>query len=71
MSLRYVLERKVNCSQLLSKCRLLITFENSSSPTKCSAENASMCSLVSALAAREESDIHVIFQRLSATSDVR
>ena len=49
------------CSQLLSKCRLLITFENSSSPTKCSAENAYMCSLVSALAAREESVIHVIF----------
>ena len=63
------LERKVNifffsapslCSQLLSKCRLLITFENSSSPTKCSAENACMCSLVSALAAREESVMHVI-----------
>ena len=49
------------CSKLLSKCRLLITFENSSGPTKCSADNACMCSLVSSLAAREESVIHVIF----------
>ena len=32
-----------------------------SGPTKCSADNACMCSLVSALAAREESVIHVIF----------
>ena len=35
------------------KCRLLITFENSSGPTKCSRENACMCRLVSAFAARE------------------
>ena len=49
------------CLQFLSKCRLLITLENSSGPTKCSAENACMCSLVSALAPREESVIHVIF----------
>ena len=63
-----LLEKKVNsnyflCSQLLSKCRMLITFENSSGPTKCSADNACMCSLVSALAAREESVIviHAIF----------
>ena len=47
------------CSQLLSKCRLLITFENMSGPTKCSCENACMCSLVSALAAQDESVIHV------------
>ena len=36
------------------KCRLLITFENSSGPTKCSRENACMCRLVSAFAAREK-----------------
>ena len=30
------------------KCRLLITLENSSGPTKCSRENACMCRLVSA-----------------------
>ena len=30
------------------KCRLLITFENSSDPTKCFCDNACMCSLVSA-----------------------
>ena len=36
------------------KCRLLITFENSSGPTKCSRENACMCKLVSAFAAREK-----------------
>ena len=70
-----LLEKKVNtimfffsapslCSQLLYKCRLLITLENSSGPTKCSCENACMCSesacmcsLVSAIAAREESVI--------------
>ena len=32
------------------KCRLLITFENSSGPTKYSRENACMCRLVSAFA---------------------
>ena len=65
-----LLEKKVNIfsvpslgTQLLSKCRLLITCENSSGPTKCSADNACMCSLVSVLAA--------LFQRLSATSGVR
>ena len=36
------------------KCRLLITFKNSSGPTKCSRENACMCRLVSAFAAREK-----------------
>ena len=36
------------------KCRLLITFENSSGPTKCSRENACMSRLVSAFAAREK-----------------
>ena len=36
------------------KCRLLITFENSSGPTKCSRENACICRLVSAFAAREK-----------------
>ena len=36
------------------KCRLLITFENSSGPTKCSRENACMCRLVSAFTAREK-----------------
>ena len=36
------------------KCGLLITFENSSGPTKCSRENACMCRLVSAFAAREK-----------------
>ena len=36
------------------KCRLLITFENNSGPTKCSRENACMCRLVSAFAAREK-----------------
>ena len=36
------------------KCRLLITFENSSGPTKCSRENACMCRLVSIFAAREK-----------------
>ena len=36
------------------KCRLLITFENSSGPTKSSRENACMCRLVSAFAAREK-----------------
>ena len=40
------------------KCRLLITFENSSGPTKCSRENACFCRLVSAFAAREK-----LFQR--------
>ena len=44
-------------SRLLYKCRLLITFENSSNPTKWSCENARMCGLVSALAARDESVI--------------
>ena len=32
----------------LYKCPLLITFENSSEPTKYSCDNACMCSLVSA-----------------------
>ena len=41
----------------LYRCRLLITFKNSSGLTKCSCENACMCSLVSAFAAREESVI--------------
>ena len=36
------------------KCRLLIAFENSSGPTKCSRENVCMCRLVSAFAAREK-----------------
>ena len=36
------------------KCRLLITFENSSGPTKSSRENTCMCRLVSAFAAREK-----------------
>ena len=63
-----LLEKKVNikffsapslCSQLLSKCRLLVTFENMSGATKCSCENACLCSLVTALAARDESVIHV------------
>ena len=36
------------------KCRLLITFENISGPTKCYRENACMCRLVSAFAAREK-----------------
>ena len=35
-------------------CRLLITFENSSGPTKCSRENACMYRLVSAFAARKK-----------------
>ena len=37
-----------------------VNLENSSGPTKCSADNACMCSLVSALAAQEENVIHVI-----------
>ena len=40
------------------KCRLLITFENSSGPTKCSRENACFCRLESDFAAREK-----LFQR--------
>ena len=36
------------------KCRLLITFENSSGPTKCFRENAFMCRLASAFAAWEK-----------------
>ena len=43
------------------KCRLLITFENSSGPTKCSHENACMCRLVSALAAQEK-NVLFLFQ---------
>ena len=39
------------------KCRLLITFENSSGPTKSSHENACMCRLVSAFAAREKCSV--------------
>ena len=35
-------------------CRLLITLENGSGPTKCSRENACMCGLVPAVAAREK-----------------
>ena len=39
------------------KCRLLITFENSSGPTKCSRENACMCRLVSAFAAQKKCSV--------------
>ena len=39
------------------KCRLLIAFENSSGPTKCSRENACMCRLVSAFAAQEKCSV--------------
>ena len=44
------------------KCRLLIIFENSSGPTKCSRENACMCRLVSAVTAREK-NVLFLFQR--------
>ena len=44
------------------KCRLLITFENSSGLTKCSRENACMRGLVSAFAAREK-NVLFLFQR--------
>ena len=40
--------RQVYVHNQLYKCCLLITFENSSDPTKCSCDNACMCSLVSA-----------------------
>ena len=43
------------------KCRLLITFENSSGPTKCSRKNACMCRLVSAFAAQKKNLF--LFQR--------
>ena len=44
-----------NCrAPQMYKCQLLITFENSSGPTKCSRENACMYRLVSAFAAREK-----------------
>ena len=60
-----LLEKKINIIFLffqplvyvhnqMFKCRLLITFENSSGPTKCSRENACMCRLVSAFAAQEK-----------------
>ena len=60
-----LLEKKVNITffyfqplvyvyNQMYKCRLLITLENSSGPTKCSRENACMCRLVSAFAAREK-----------------
>ena len=44
-------------STIKCTCRLLITFENSSGPTKCSRENACMCRLVSAFAAREKCSV--------------
>ena len=64
-SCAHSLEKKVNIiffyfqplvyfHNYMYKCRLLITFENSSGPTKCSRENACMCRLVSAFAAREK-----------------
>ena len=37
--------------------RLLITFENSSGPTKCSRKNACMCRLVSAFAVQEKCSV--------------
>ena len=56
-----LLEKKVNiiifffsAPSLMYKRRLLITFENSSGPTKCSREKACMCRLVPAFAAREK-----------------
>ena len=60
-----LLEKKVNiiffffqslvyAHNQMYKCRLLINFENSSGPTKCSRENACMCRLVSAFAAGEK-----------------
>ena len=59
-----LLEKKVNIiffsffsHNQMYKCRLLITFENSSDPTKSSRENARMCRLVSAFAAREKCSI--------------
>ena len=54
-----LLEKKVNiiiffsAPSLMYKRRLLITFENFSSPTKCSREKACMCRLVPAFAARK------------------
>ena len=51
----FFIQRSVHVNNHLYKWRLLITFENSSGPTKCSCENGCMCSLVSAFAAREES----------------
>ena len=45
------------CHNQMYKCRLLITFENSSGPIKSSRENACMCRLVSAFAAREKCSV--------------
>ena len=44
----FFFQRQVYVHNQLYKCRLLITFENNSDPTKCSCDNACMCSLVSA-----------------------
>ena len=68
MRIPALLEKKVNIiffyfqhlvyvHNQMYKCRLLITFENSSGPTKYSRENACMCRLVSAFAAREKCSV--------------
>ena len=44
----FFFQRPVYVHNQLYKCHLLITFENSSDLTKCSYDNACMCSLVSA-----------------------
>ena len=44
----FFFQRPIYVHNQLYKCRLLITFENSSDPTKCSCGNGCMCSLVSA-----------------------
>ena len=44
----FLFQRPVYVHNQLCKCRLLITFENSSDPTKRSCDNACICSLVSA-----------------------
>ena len=52
-------------------CRLLMTFENSSDPTKCSRENACICRLVSAFATREKTfsePISVLYHLLLVSS---
>ena len=67
----YFFQPLVYVHNQMYKCRLLITFENSSGPTKCSRENACFCRLVSAFAAREKTfsaPIYVLYHLLLVSS---